>query len=213
MIADGLNADLFIFHNLSAIAKKQIRVYLRSSVVSKLVGGWESSMKMPNTEKILVSACLVGSKVRYNAADVPCENGWLEQWLAEGRVVAFCPEVAGGLPVPRPPAEIFGGKTGGAVLAGDAQVRDNAGRDVSAYFVEGAKKALETAQKNHIKVAILKEKSPSCGSSFIYDGTFSGNRLEGQGVTTALLMKHGIRVFSENEIAAAALYLAELEKI
>jgi uncharacterized protein YbbK (DUF523 family) len=162
--------------------------------------------------KILVSACLVGNKVRYNAADVPCENDWLEQWKEEDRIVAFCPEVAGGLPVPRPPAELKG-SGGAAVLEGEGQVLDNAGRDVTAYFVEGAKKALETAQKNEIKVAILKENSPSCGSSFIYDGTFSGNRLAGQGVTTALLQQHGIRVFSENEIAAAAVYLAELENI
>jgi uncharacterized protein YbbK (DUF523 family) len=169
-------------------------------------------MTQRNAEKILVSACLVGNKVRYNAADVPCENDWLEQWKAEDRLVAFCPEVAGGLPVPRPPAEMKG-SGGAAVLEGGGQVLDNAGRDVTEYFVEGAKKALETAQRNEIKVAILKENSPSCGSSFIYDGTFSGIRLEGQGVTTALLQQHGIRVFSEHEIAAAAVYLAELERI
>lgn len=167
-------------------------------------------MTQKTAEKILVSACLVGSKVRYNAAAVPCENDWLEQWKAENRIIAFCPEVAGGLPVPRPPAEMKGAG-GAAVLEGKGQVLDNAGRDVTAQFIEGARKALETAQRNQIKVAILKENSPSCGSSFIYDGTFSGVRLEGQGVTTALLQQHGIRVFSENEIAAAAIYLAELE--
>jgi uncharacterized protein YbbK (DUF523 family) len=170
----------------------------------------EIVMAKQNINKILISACLVGNKVRYNAADVPCENDWLEQWKAEGRIVAFCPEVAGGLPVPRPPAEIAG-ENGGAVLEGKGKVLDNKGEDVTVYFVDGAKKALETAQKNEIKVAILKENSPSCGSSFIYDGTFSGNRLEGQGVTTALLQQHGIRVFSENEIAAAAVYINELE--
>ncbi len=167
-------------------------------------------MTQKNAEKILVSACLVGNKVRYNAADVPCENDWLEQWKAEKRIVAFCPEVAGGLTVPRLPAEMQR-SNGAAVLAGNGKVLDNKGSDVTFHFVDGAKKALEAAQNNEIKVAILKENSPSCGSSFIYDGTFSGKRLEGQGVTTALLEQNGIRVFSENEIAAAADYLAELE--
>lgn len=159
--------------------------------------------------KILVSACLLGNKVRYDADDVPTESVWLDEWNAEGRLVAFCPEVAGGLSVPRLPAEIQT-DDGGAVLDGTAKVLDNQGNDVSENFINGAKKALETAQSNNIGIAILKEKSPSCGSSFIYDGTFASVRKIGQGVTTALLERNGIKVFSDLEIESAAEYLERL---
>jgi uncharacterized protein YbbK (DUF523 family) len=164
---------------------------------------------MKNETKILVSACLIGNKVRYDANDVPTESNLLDDWRNEGKLIAFCPEVAGGLSVPRLPAEI---KTddGNAVLDGTAKVFDNKGNDVSENFINGAKKALETAVSNNIKVAILKEKSPSCGSSFIYDGTFSSVRKVGQGVTTALLERNGIKVFSDVEIEKAAEYLNNL---
>ncbi len=156
--------------------------------------------------KILVSACLLGNKVRYDANDVPTDSKLLEKWQSENRLIAFCPEIAGGLSVPRLPAEIQG-ENGNAVLDGTAKVFDNKGNDVSANFINGAKKALETAQNNNVKVAILKEKSPSCGSSFIYDGTFLSVRKIGQGVTTALLERNGIRVFSDLEIEKAAEFL------
>jgi uncharacterized protein YbbK (DUF523 family) len=164
---------------------------------------------MTNETKILVSACLLGNKVRYDANNVPTESRLLDEWQAEGKLIAFCPEVAGGLSVPRLPAEI---KTddGNAVLDGTAKVFDNKGNDVSENFINGAKKALETAVSNNIKVAILKEKSPSCGSSFIYDGAFSSVRKVGQGVTTALLERNGIKVFSDLEIEKAAEYLNNL---
>jgi uncharacterized protein YbbK (DUF523 family) len=159
--------------------------------------------------KILVSACLLGNKVRYDANDVPTESDLLDVWRAEGRLVSFCPEVAGGLSVPRLPAEIIG-TDGNAVLDGTAKVLDNQGNDVSEFFINGAKKALEAAQSNNIKVAILKSKSPSCGSSFIYDGTFSSVQKVGQGVTTALFERNGIKVFSDLEIEKAAEYLENL---
>lgn len=162
-----------------------------------------------NEAKILVSGCLIGNKVRYDANDVPTESKWLEKWQTEDRLIAFCPEVAGGLSVPRLPAEIQS-DDGNAVLLGKAKVFDNQGNDVSVNFINGAKKALETAQNNNAKVAILKEKSPSCGSSFIYDGTFSSVRKVGQGVTTALLEQNGIKVFSDLEIEKAAEYLETL---
>jgi uncharacterized protein YbbK (DUF523 family) len=160
--------------------------------------------------KILVSACLLGNKVRYDANDVPTISNLLDEWNAEGRLIAFCPEVAGGLSVPRLPAEIQS-DDGNAVLDGTAKVLDNQGNDVSENFINGAKKALEAAQSNDVKVAILKSKSPSCGSSFIYDGTFSSVQKVGQGVTTALFERNGIKVFSDLEIEKAAELLGELD--
>ena len=133
----------------------------------------------------------------------------LDEWQKGGRLIAFCPEVAGGLSVPRLPAEIQS-DDGNAVLDGTAKVFDNQGNDVSENFINGAKKALETAKSNNIKVAILKSKSPSCGSSFIYDGTFSSIQKVGHGVTTALLERNGIKVFSDLEIEKAAEYLKEI---
>jgi uncharacterized protein YbbK (DUF523 family) len=159
--------------------------------------------------KILVSACLLGNKVRYDANDVPTESDLLDDWRNEGRLVSFCPEVAGGLSVPRLPAEIIG-TNGNAVLDGTAKVVDNQGNDVSEFFINGAKKALEAAKSNNIKVAILKSKSPSCGSSFIYDGTFSSVQKVGQGVTTALFERNGIKVFSDLEIERASEFLKNL---
>ncbi|MEW6730475.1 MAG: DUF523 domain-containing protein [Acidobacteriota bacterium] len=162
--------------------------------------------------KILVSACLLGNRVRYNAADVSCQNRRLAEWLSQDRIIAFCPEVAAGLPVPRPPAEIIGG-SGEAVLDDVAKVVDNVGKDVTADFIDGAMQALAIAQQNDVKMAILKEDSPSCGSKSIYDGTFSGKRQAGQGVTAALLERNGIRVFSEQEIEAAAEFIKLIEDI
>ena len=161
-------------------------------------------------QKILVSACLLGYKVRYNGSDAFLDNQTIQQWQAQGRVVSFCPEIAGGFPIPRPPAEITG-RDGDAVLAGDQRVIDIRGDDVTAYFIDGAKQALETAQMYQLKLAILKEGSPSCGSNYIYDGSFSGKRRTGKGVTATLLEQYGIRVFSEAEIPAAANYLQRLE--
>ncbi len=159
--------------------------------------------------KILVSACLLGNKVRYDANDVPTESNLLDKWKDEGRLISFCPEVAGGLSVPRLPAEIIG-TDGNAVLDGTAKVVDNQGKNVSEFFINGAMKALEAARSNSVKVAILKSKSPSCGSSFIYDGTFSSVQKVGQGVTTALFARNGIKVLSDLEIECVAEFLKNL---
>jgi len=160
--------------------------------------------------RVLVSACLLGEKVRYNGADARRPAAVLDGWSAEGRVVAFCPEVAGGLGVPRPAAEIQGGD-GRAVLSGAAAVRTKDGRDVTPAFLEGARLALEQARRSGARVAVLKEGSPSCGSGSIHDGTFSGRKKGGAGVTASLLEQNGIRVFSEGQIAEAAAYIATLE--
>src|SRR5687768_1710924 len=138
-------------------------------------------------EKVLVSSCLLGDPVRYNGGDKRSDHEILQRWIHEGRVVPVCPEVAGGLPVPRLPAEIAGGAGGLKVLSGGAAVVDSKGRDVSTHFVSGAQHALELARASGIRIAILKEGSPSCGTGFVYDGTFTGTRTPNPGVTAALL--------------------------
>ncbi|GAA4103740.1 DUF523 domain-containing protein [Actinomadura miaoliensis] len=165
-------------------------------------------------EKILVSACLLGSRVRYDGGAKRVDDRLLERWREEGRLVSFCPEVSGGLPVPRPPAEIVGSgpsADGTAVLDGTAQVVTDAGTDVTESFVRGARLALEAARRSGARLAILKEGSPSCAGHRIYDGTFSGTTTPGVGVTTALLERAGVRVFNEDELQSAAAYLEELE--
>jgi len=149
---------------------------------------------------ILVSACLVGCRSRYDGARPAFRDTLLEQWQAEDLVLPFCPETAGGLPVPRPPAEITGG-SGREVLAGAAQVLTRAGVDVTASFIGGARLALAAVRHLGIDVALLKEGSPSCGPTRIYDGAFRGRRLPGQGVAAALLEAHGVRLFNEDNLA------------
>jgi uncharacterized protein YbbK (DUF523 family) len=164
-------------------------------------------------EKVLVSACLLGAKVRYHGGDAACDDPILRHWMNEGRVVAVCPEQEGGLPTPRPPVEIVGVGGGRAVMAHQGSVRTAAGRDVTAHLCQGANRALDLVKQHHIRIAVLKEGSPSCGSSTIFDGTFSGSRVAGAGVTTALLEAHGVRVFSEGELASAQAWLQQLEAI
>ena len=160
-------------------------------------------------EKILVSRCLLGHRVRYDGgAHGPFDL--LGSWQAEGRIVPLCPEVAGGLPTPRPPAEIPGGQ-GGAVLDGQLPVLTDSGAEVTAAFVAGAEAALELVARHGIRLAVLKARSPSCGNSENYDGSFSGTRVAGEGVTAAALKRVGVTVFNETELAAAQRLLAELE--
>lgn len=162
-------------------------------------------------ESVLVSACLLGQAVRYNGGDKRSDDGVLQRWLREGRVVSVCPEVAGGLAVPRPPAEIANGAGGLSVLAGDARVFATTAEDVTAAFVQGAEVAAQLAQSHRIRVAVLKEGSPSCGSSYSYDGTFTGSKVPFPGVTTARLQQAGIHVFSEHQFAEADALLQQLE--
>jgi uncharacterized protein YbbK (DUF523 family) len=105
-------------------------------------------------QKILMSACLLGAKVRYDGGDCEQQNALLNQWRAEGRIVTICPEMAGGLPTPRPPAEIIGQGGGEAVLNFQAKVVANTQQDVSDEFRKGAELALVLAQKHNIRVAI-----------------------------------------------------------
>jgi len=153
--------------------------------------------------KILVSSCLLGAPVRHDARDKKCDHEVLQRWIEEGRIVSVCPEMLGGLGTPRPPAEI--------VNDGSLQVVTRDGSDVTRAFENGARAAMEQGQANNVRIAILKAGSPSCGSSFIYDGTFSKTAVEGEGITSALLRRNGIVVFSEEELDAAARYVATLE--
>jgi uncharacterized protein YbbK (DUF523 family) len=161
-------------------------------------------------EKILVSACLLGEKVRYHGGDAASAHPTLRRWEKENRLVSTCPEVEGGLGTPRPPAEIAGDDGRGVVVRA-AFVRTRAGVDVTDAFLAGAAAALDAARRHGVRIAVLKDGSPSCGSSFVYDGTFSGTRRAGLGVTAALLQMNGIRVFGDHEIDAAEKWLAKIE--
>ncbi len=161
--------------------------------------------------KVLVSACLLGEHVRYDGGASTVCSEVFDRWEMEGRLVPVCPEMAGGLPTPRPPAEIM--RTGdGAGMQETGEVRTRHGDDVTDSFLAGAQQALALARRHGIRIAVLKDGSPSCGSERIHDGSFSGRRIPGTGITTRLLRQHGIHVFSERQIDAAERCLAELEQ-
>lgn len=160
-------------------------------------------------KKVLVSACLLGQRVRYDGRDARAPSAILDRWAEEGRIVPFCPEVAGGLPTPRPPAEIQGGD-GAVVLAGRARVATRT-EDVTEFFVAGAEAALAAARAQGVVAAVLKERSPSCASRSLYDGSFAGRLRPGRGVTAALLASEGLRIFSEEELEEADAFLSESE--
>ena len=148
-------------------------------------------------KKILVSACLYGHKVRYDGKNKMETNPIFLKWKSEGRLIPFCPEVLGGLPTPRTPSQRVGDK----VMTED-------GRNVTYELVKGGGEALRLAKENDIAFAILKENSPSCGSNYIYDGTFTGTRTgrprssssfnAGAGMRTACASKPSVRAISSN---------------
>lgn len=150
--------------------------------------------------KILVSACLLGDKVRYDGAGKPCLE--LLSFLKNKNIEVhkLCPEMLGGLPVPRIPAEID---------EHTDKVLNKSGTDVSKQFLLGAESTLKYCQNNEIKIAVLKSKSPSCGKDRIYDGTFSGRLRDGAGCTARLLMQNGIDVFDETELEKLEIKLKE----
>ena len=154
----------------------------------------------PNMERILVSACLAGLPVRYDGSAKTLASVLLQTWRDEGRLVVVCPEVAAWFGTPRRPAEIQLHRKGRDVLDGTASIRDNAGVDVTALFIDGARHALQQALAHDCRYALLADGSPSCGSSFIYDGTFSRVAHDASGVTAALLERHGISVFAPDRI-------------
>lgn len=153
-------------------------------------------------KRILVSGCLNGRPIRHNHTGVDVESEIWDRWAAEGRLVSFCPELAVGFGVPRPAAETVGGG-GAAVLAGEARVLEETGRDVTDMFVRGAELAVARAVRQGCVAAVLTDGSPTCGSTYIYDGSFEGGTVRGMGVTAQLLTDNGIRVFAESQIELA----------
>lgn len=136
-------------------------------------------------ETIIVSACLVGKNCKYNGKNNL--NLELVKALVKYHVILICPEVAGGLPVPRDPAEIISDK-----------VINQKGVDVTNNYYLGARYALQLALNNNVKIAILKSNSPSCGSDLVYDGTFTHTLTTGDGITTKIFKANGIKIYTEN---------------
>ncbi len=146
---------------------------------------------------IIISACLIGLNCKYDGTNSGREC--LIEKVQRGNVIPICPEQLGGLPTPRAPAEIVGG-TGEDVLDGNAKVQTSNGMDVTSAFVLGAQEALYIArlfdETLKVKKIIFKQNSPSCGCGYIYDGTFTGALRQGNGVTTALLLRDGFSVIA-----------------
>ena len=155
-------------------------------------------------QKILVSSCLHGEIVRFDARDVACGDTHFERWRNEGRLVHICPEVIGGLNVPRPRARL----TEGRVVADDGS---SDGLDVTAEYERGAKAALSLARKYQIRIAILKQDSPSCGTRFIFSPDFK-RKILGEGLTAKLLRENGISVFGEDQLDDAARWIEGAER-
>jgi len=138
---------------------------------------------------VLVSACLIGENCKYNGKNN--FSPYVAEYLKDKKVITVCPEMLGGLGVPRCPAELVNGR---AV--------DNHGNDVDEAFRSGAAKALEKIQNEKIDLAILQPRSPSCGVRQIYDGTFTGRLIDGRGLFAELLAERGIQTADADDIAA-----------
>ena len=138
-------------------------------------------------EVILVSACLLGYNCKYNGKNN--KNEKVLEYIKNKHVIPICPEVFGDLPIPRLPSEIK-----------DNKVINKRGRDVSNNFIKGANKTLEIAEKQNVKKALLKQKSPSCGCGKIYDGNFTNTIINGDGITTRILKENNIEVITEEDL-------------
>jgi uncharacterized protein YbbK (DUF523 family) len=140
---------------------------------------------------LLVSACLAGINCRYSGNS--CEDPAIAELVRQGKAIAICPEMMGGLGTPRPSCEIINvPDKGHRVISRD-------GRDFTAEFNKGAKKTLAVAKAIDCSKAILKSRSPSCGFGLIYDGSFTGKLVSGNGIAADLLVSHGIKVYTEND--------------
>lgn len=136
---------------------------------------------------IIVSACLAGFPCRWDAAEKG--DSRIIELVKAGKAIPVCPEQLGGMTTPRAPSEI-----------GDGGVFAKDGTDVTEQFTQGAKMVLKIVQTYECKQAILKAKSPSCGSGLIYDGTFTGVLIQGDGITAKLLKENGVLVSSEEDL-------------
>jgi uncharacterized protein YbbK (DUF523 family) len=145
---------------------------------------------------IIVSSCLAGVACRHDGKSKETEK--IRRLVSERKAIPLCPEVMGGRPVPRAVCEIIGG-TAEDVLAGRAKVMDKDGKDVTEEVVTGAKYVVAAVKRMNVTAAILKTKSPSCGKGKIYDGTFTGKLIDGDGVLAAALLKEGIKVYTEED--------------
>ncbi|MGM7723635.1 DUF523 domain-containing protein [Metabacillus sp. Hm71] len=145
---------------------------------------------------ILVSSCLAGLEVRYNGTH--SLDNRISNLVKENKAVTICPELLGGFLTPREPAEIVGGD-GEDVIDGKARVIEKSGKDVTELYIKGAYATLEKAKTINAAIVVLKENSPSCGSSMIYNGEFKGKKIAGNGVTSALLKRYGLQVISEEQ--------------
>lgn len=143
---------------------------------------------------ILISACLVGIDCRYDGGS--CAQEELITLVKEGKAILVCPEQLGGMGTPRPPCEILKGD-GDSLWQGEGRVVNCHGEDKTVPFIKGAEETLKLAKMYGVELAILKAKSPSCGSENIYDGSFTGKLKKGEGVTAAVLKRQGIRVLNE----------------
>lgn len=146
---------------------------------------------------IVVSACLVGVNCKYNGGNN--DNEKVKEFLKNKEFILICPEQLGGLTTPRDPSEI-NNIDGREVLKGNSKVISCENKDVTDNFLQGARESLKIAQMYNCKKALLKDGSPSCGCNYIYDGSFTGNKISGVGVTTALFKENNIEVFSEKEL-------------
>ena len=140
-------------------------------------------------ESLLVSACLLGFECKYSGGSNKLPEAELSALRARYRLIPVCPESAGGLPTPRPPSEIRG-----------QSVVSCEGRDVTAEYIKGAETALYLSRRYGCKKALLKEKSPSCGSGVIYDGSFTGSLTEGYGVAAASLKAESVELYGETQL-------------
>ena len=146
----------------------------------------------------LCSACLLGVRCIWDGTD-SYKNDKVIEILKKEVLIPVCPEQLGGLPTPRLPQQIQG-RSGEKVLDGECKVRNKSGKDVTEQFIRGAEEVLKIARQLNVQEFIGKSKSPSCGCGKTYDGTFSGTLVDGDGVTTALLKKNGIRVISAEDL-------------
>jgi uncharacterized protein YbbK (DUF523 family) len=147
---------------------------------------------------ILVSSCLAGLEVRYNGTHSLDHK--ISKLIEENKAIPVCPELLGGFLTPREPAEILGGN-GEDVLDGKARVVEKSGRDVTELYIKGAYATLKMAKEVNANIVVLKEYSPSCGSSMIYNGEFKSKGIFGNGVTSALLKRNGLQVISEKQFS------------
>ena len=138
-------------------------------------------------EKLLISACLLGVRCRYDGESKPIPE--IDALTEKYELIPVCPEILGGLKTPREPSEISGEK-----------VLTKSGADVTAEYIRGAEETLRLGKLLGAKKALLKAKSPSCGKNIIHDGSFSGALIPGEGITAKLLSENGFEIYDETEI-------------